>query len=180
MAHESKSHVGPADIDWQPGDFILCHRHDIFSRLIRFGEALRLSKTTRQYAYWNHTALVVDKQGTIVEALAKGVQVSHVSKYQHEQYTHVRVTHTTKIERENAVKFARSCVGDSYGFLTITSVALWSLVGGKFLVGLDGQEICSALVARALERFGCIFPKNPLRMTPSDLAEFFQVQIPNK
>lgn len=161
-----------------PGSFFLTHRHDFWSRCIRFGEGLRLSKETRQYAFWNHTGIFVDDKGGMVEALGKGVCLDNISKYKDEEFTIVTVTGVDSIDVDHAIKFANWSIGEEYGFLTITAVALWSLFGGKFLIGLDGTEICSALVARCLERYGLIFDKNPLRMTPSDLAEFFQVQIP--
>jgi hypothetical protein len=50
------------------------------------------------------------------------------------------------------------------------------LSGSNFGFGVDGQEICSALVARCLERTGEIFQQDPWRMTPADLAKFCDVR----
>ena len=54
----------------RPGDFILTHGDEWTSKLIRFGQSLRYRGASAKYTYWNHTALVVDGAGTIVEAHA--------------------------------------------------------------------------------------------------------------
>jgi len=40
---------------------------------------------------------------------------------------------------------------------------------------VDGQMICSGLVARALERTGAIFQYDSWHLLPADLAEAFNV-----
>jgi hypothetical protein len=75
------------------------------------------------------------------------------------------------------VAFAEYCLGESYGWLTIVSVALTLLSTCKIGFGVDGQQICSALVARCLERIGEIFKENePWHLTPADLAKHFDVR----
>lgn len=161
-----------------PGDFILTHRHDLWAACIRFGERLRLSKEKRQYAYWNHCAMIVNEKGTLIEALPKGITVSKIDKYADQEFTVVKMLGAHNIDREHAVKFAYWAIGEGYGYLTFINVILWALVGGKLSFGLDGQMICSGLVARCMERFGEVFPKEPRNMMPSDLAMHFNVPIP--
>ena len=76
------------------------------------------------------------------------------------------------------VDFAEFSLNDSYGWLTIVNIGLCLLTGAKFSFGIDGQQICSALVARCLERIGEIFPEaEPWHIMPADLAKHFKVQL---
>jgi hypothetical protein len=78
--------------------------------------------------------------------------------------------------RTHEVEFAQACLNEHYGWLTIVSIAFCLLTGSKLGFGVDGQEICSALVARCLERTGEIFPTDPWHITPADLAKYFNVR----
>ena len=83
-------------------------------------------------------------------------------------------------DREQVVAFADWCRGEKYDFVTIVSVAFTLLFGGKFDFGMDGETICSGLVARALERTNAIFDRTPSHMMPADLAWYFNVTPPPK
>src|SRR5260370_38894582 len=74
------------------------------------------------------------------------------------------------------MKFALACLNDEYGWLKILSIALSLLFASKLGFGVDGKEICSALVARCLERTGEIFPQDPWPIMPADLAKYFDVK----
>jgi hypothetical protein len=161
----------------QPGDFILTHGDQWTSRLIRFGQSLRYRGAAAKYTYWNHTALVVDGQGSIVEALGTGVALRSIHDYDPAQYTVVRITASDE-DRAEAAEFARCSVGAEYGSLTIVSIALSLITGGKFAFAIDGQLICSGLVARSLERTTAIFRHDPARIMPAELAEIFHVDPP--
>jgi uncharacterized protein YycO len=162
------------------GDFILTHGSHWTSQLIRFGQALRFRGKDRKYAYWNHAALIVGSNGEIIEALGPtpGVVEQNVSKYTPREYTMVRVKASPE-DRDEAASFARSCVGEEYGALTITSIALSLITGTRFSFGFEGQMICSGLVARALERTRAIFKKEPSHIMPADLAKAYRVDPPN-
>lgn len=164
--------------DPRPGDFILTHGKSWTSRLIRFGERLRYRGADRKYARWNHAAIFVDAQGNIVEALGAGVQQRNISVYKNTEYHVVRLENVVDEERRHECEFAMHCLHDRYGYLTIVSIGLSLLTGSKFGFGVDGQEICSALVARCLERTGEIFPLDPWHIMPADLAKYFQVEPP--
>jgi len=161
------------------GDFILTHSTGLYGTLIRFGEALRYWGTDAQFAHWSHAAIFVDDEGTIIEALGGGVQKRNISVYHDTEYVVVYLPESTsRPDRQQAVKFAEHCLRDRYGWLTILSIGLSLLTGGKIGFGIDGQQICSALVARALERIGEIFQESePWHIMPADLAKHFDVRL---
>jgi hypothetical protein len=159
-----------------PGDFILTHGTSWTSRMIRFGQALRFRGPDHPYARWNHAAIFINQQGDIIEALGGGVQQRNISVYKQTEYHVVHLENVVDINRVHEVEFAQACLNEHYGFLTIMSIALSLLTGSKLGFGVDGQEICSALVARCLERTGEIFPTDPWHIMPADLAKYYKVQ----
>jgi uncharacterized protein YycO len=161
----------------RPGDFILTHGNEWTSKLIRFGQSLRYRGPHAKYTYWNHTALIVDTKGAIVEALGTGVALRSIHDYEPTQYTVVRIT-ASEEDRMQAATFARSCVGAEYGWVSIVSIAISLVTGGGFAFAIDGQLICSGLVARSLERTTAIFKHDPARIMPAELAEVYDVEPP--
>lgn len=155
------------------GDFILTHSTGIFGQLIRFGEHLRYTGSERIFAHWIHAVIFVNDRGDIIEALGGGVQKRNISVYRDTEYVVVHLPRNTmKDDRNHAVAFAECCLRKPYGWFTIVSIALTLLFGSKVNFGVDGQQICSALVARCLERIGAIFPENePWHLMPADLAK---------
>ncbi|MEK7534658.1 MAG: hypothetical protein AAB600_04965 [Patescibacteria group bacterium] len=79
-------------------------------------------------------------------------------------------------DRKQAVYFAAYVLGQSYGWTNIVSIAISLVAGLKFSFGFDGQQICSGLVARALEKTWAIFHRSPSHITPADLAKYYQVE----
>ena len=53
------------------------------------------------------------------------------------------------------------------------SIALSMLTGSRLTFFIDGQFVCSGLVARALERTGSIFDRDSAHIAPADLAKYF-------
>lgn len=175
---ESKDGRGTVtDAAPKPGDFILTHGDEWTSRLIRFGQSLRFRGDRAKYTYWNHTALLIDREGMMVEALGTGVAQRSIHDYEATQYTVVRIEASDE-DRAEAARFATSCVGASYGWVTIASIAFSLVTGGKFAFAIDGQLMCSGLVARSLERTTAIFKHDPGRIMPAELAEIYQVVPP--
>jgi uncharacterized protein YycO len=166
--------------DYSPGDFILTHNNDLFGKLIRFGQGLRYWGRNRKYAHWNHAALIVSEEGDLIEALSRGVVKTHLSHYKNTEYhlVDLRETLATNHDREEMVAFAEWSWHQPYGWVTITSIALTLRTGCKFTFGVNGESICSGLVARALERTRAIFPGNPANTTPAALAQYFAVPVP--
>jgi len=188
--------AGKEATTFEPGDFILTHGDAWTSRLIRFGQGLRIHGPDRVYTHWNHAALIVDQDGGIIEALGAGVTRRSLDAYKPKEYTIVRIA-ADKDDRAQAVRFGRWATGEvdpatgeqlvdgdgkrvRYGWLTIASIAYSLITGGKFSFSLAGQEICSGLVARALERTGIIFPvKPPTHIMPADLAKYYGAPGPS-
>lgn len=170
------------EADFEPGDFILTHSNAFVSRIIRWGQSLRFWGKKSKYTWWNHAALIVSQQGDIIEALGAGVEKNKLSKYTPTEYTVVRI-HSDLIaagDRNEVVSFSEWALGQEYGYLTIISIALSLIFGGKFSFFIDGQSICSGLVARALERTKVIFDRSPSHIMPADLAFFFDVEPPQR
>ncbi|HEY7889850.1 MAG TPA: hypothetical protein VIC29_16640 [Steroidobacteraceae bacterium] len=174
---------GPAEEavpgEYAPGDFILTHSHGLFGRLIRIGESLRYWGADAKYARWNHAAMIVSADGRLIEALSQGVVRSHISKYKSTEYVvvHLNDEDADDRDRQQAVAYAGYCVREKegYGWLTICNIGLALLTGCKFTFGVDGQVICSGLVARCLERTSVIFDGAASNVSPADLAKQFHV-----
>ncbi len=158
-----------------PGDFLLTHGDTAISALIRFGQRLRYRGSRAKFAHWNHTALFVGDDGMIVEAVESGVQERNVRAYRDTEYHVVHLIEASTEDRDHEVAFAMHCLNDSYGLLTDISLFFTLITASKFSFGLDGQMICSGLVARALERTGAIFQYDSWHMLPANLAEAFNV-----
>jgi hypothetical protein len=123
--------------------------------------------------------LVVGSDGEIVEALGRGVVREHASKYVSKDYVVVHSgadAHDVKSIRGFAdwVTAHRA----RYGWLTIASLAVTMLTGAKLAFFIDGEFICSGFVARAMERTGAIFTRDPVHITPADLAKYYSVNPP--
>lgn len=184
IAHASTERFAPGDSarKWIPGDFILTHGDSFFSALIRFGEGLRIhgEDRRRRYAWFNHAALVVGDDGTIVEALGRGVVRENASKYRSKDYV---VVHSGADDHDvKAILSFANWVTEHrahYGWFTIASLAFTMLTGAKFTFFIDGEFICSGFVARAMERTGAIFSRDPVHITPADLAKYYSVSPPS-
>lgn len=153
----------------QQGDFILVHGTGFFDKLIQFGQGLRFPK---QDAYWNHVALITSSDGDLIEAIASGVKQTHISKYPQNEYKLVKIDASVD-DRFEVVKFAHSCLSEGYDWWNIVSLGICLLFGLKFAFGFSGEDVCSGLVARALERTTAIFPRDTRNLTPADLAQFY-------
>jgi hypothetical protein len=166
--------------EYAPGDFILTHSNGLFGHLIRFGESLRYWGKNAKYARWNHAALITAPNGDLIEALSCGVVRSPLSRYMPTEYflIHLHDDDADVRDREQSVAYAVYCLGQRYGWLTICNIALALLTGCKFTFGIDGQVICSGLVARCLERTSIIFDGAASNISPADLAKQFRVEPP--
>lgn len=152
-----------------PGDFILVHGDGFFDRIIQFGQLLRFSKKN---SYYNHAALVISSEGDLIEAIGTGVKQTHISKYTKDQYKYIEINAAPEDQQE-IITFAKSRLNDGYGWMTIVSCAFCLLFGLKFSFGFSGEDICSGLVTRALERGRFIPSRDPENMTPADLTKYY-------
>ncbi|HVD00143.1 MAG TPA: YiiX/YebB-like N1pC/P60 family cysteine hydrolase [Candidatus Dormibacteraeota bacterium] len=168
---------GESATEFEPGDFILTHRRHLVSRMIRIAQKIRGRE--RKYSYWSHAAVIVDRDGSLVEAETHGVVRTNLSKYQEREYHLVRIGDSAdQRDRAQVAAFAESLVGQPFGFLDLFSVGLSLLTGAKVNVSYESHLMCSALVARALERTSAIFGDEPAHMLPADLARYYGVEAP--
>ncbi|MGH4008821.1 MAG: hypothetical protein ACRDTH_11815 [Pseudonocardiaceae bacterium] len=165
---------GEAATEFDPGDFILVKGHGFQGWLIKLGQKMRIHGADRKYVDWAHAALIVDRDGTLIEAVGTGVREIPLDYYTGRHYQIFRIK-TSDENRAEAVAFARRVLADNarYGPLTIISIALSMLTGSKLRFFIDGQYVCSGLVASALERTGCIFNRCAANITAADLAKYF-------
>ena len=168
---------GQSDPDPLPGDFILTHGGEFFSRVIQFGQGLRYMGRDNAFTYWNHSALIVSADGGLIEALGPGVRRNTLAAYKDTQYTVVHIDASAE-DRAEMVAFAEHWVGAQYDWATIVSITISLLTGAKLSFGFAGQLICSGLVARALERTTAIFDEEPSHVVPAGLAKMFDIVPP--
>lgn len=122
---------------------------------------------------------MTDRDGTIIEALGIGVTQRTLADYTPTEFYVVHIN-ASEEDRQEAVRFAHYCLQtrQRYSWLEIVSIALSLLTGAKLRFGIDGGEICSGLVAKALERTSAIFEKESSHMMPADLAKYYHVEPP--
>ena len=159
---------------FSPGDFILTHHKTIPAKIIRVGQFIRYHGKMKPYAHWNHTAMIVDEKGTLIEAVGRGVVYGHIDEYNDVEYHYVS-TKLNKQSREQAVLAAKSFLNDKYGWATIASITLELLTGIKMQFSQSNTMICSAVVAQSLWAGGVIFDSNPYQMMPADLAAAYDI-----
>jgi hypothetical protein len=175
-APHSTERAGPgtAASAFDRGDFVLVAGKHFNSGVIRFGQRLRIHGDDRRYTKWSHAALIVDRDGALIEAVGTGVRRWHLDHYRDDDYVVVRL-HTSEENRDEVVRFAEWALrrGARYSRLQTVSMALSMLTGSKLTFFIDGQFVCSGLVARALERTGSIFDRDSSHIAPADLAKYF-------
>lgn len=177
----SSKRYGPGEeaTDFKPGDFILTHKNKLIPRFIRFAQRIRGRE--RKYSHWSHTAMITSPKGDIVEAETKGVIRSQLSDYRDVEYHLVKIDGIAdERDRRQAVEFTESMVGQPFGVLDGIGLILSLVTGLRLNVSYNSHLVCSALVARALERTDAIFDDEPAHMLPADLARFFGVEAPQE
>jgi hypothetical protein len=160
-----------------PGDFILAHRHHLIANLISMAEKRRFKGADSVYAHWSHAALIVENEGTLVEAEMTGVQRSPISRYRDDEYHLVRLGPAFAPEaRARAVAFAKGQVGQGFGYLDMLGAILYLLFGWPLRLVRRNHEVCSSLVVRALQAGGLVPELDPALTLPGDLAKLFDVR----
>lgn len=163
----------------QPGDILLTGRKSQgpVSLAIKLGQRLR--GYAPEHRQFSHAALVVSDHGDIVEAEAKGVVRSHVSKYKPGDYAIIPVD-MGPLDRAQVLEFADAVVAarTKYGYWTFASLVIFCATAPvpfipTLYVEPAGTAICSGFVADALTRAGCIWPRPAFAMMPADLAQHF-------
>lgn len=181
VAHQSveRAPAGVTASSWMPGDILLTHGHALFSRMIQIGQRLRIHGDDRRYTWFTHAALVVGENGELVEVTRPGVRHADASKYHSRDYVVVHTgTRPDDVEEIRAFVDHALATRAAYGVTTIVSIVLTLLTGAKFAFFIDGEFICSGFVARAMERAGAVFSRDPVHITPADLAKYYDVVPP--
>jgi uncharacterized protein YycO len=177
VAETQRYGPGEEATEFNPGDFILTHRHNPMAGLISLGEKGRFRGADRAYAHWTHCALIVGQDGALVEAESTGVKRSPISRYKDDEYHLVRLGPGLSPEgRNRAVDYADAQVGQGFGYLALVGAALFLLFGRPLRLMRMNHQICSGLVVRALQHGGLMPDADPSLMLPADLAKMFDVR----
>lgn len=169
---------GPGDeaSDLVPGDFILAHRHHVIARLISQAQQRRFRGADSVYAHWSHAAVVVEDRH-VVEAETRGVVRSPIAKYRDDEYHLVRLgAELDGPARARVSGYARSQIGQAFGFLDMTGASIYLLTGLPVRMVRRHHEICSSLVVRSLQDGGLLRELDPALTLPADLAKRFDVR----
>lgn len=165
----------------KPGDIVFFRRRDRVSRIIQLGQWLQYKGRLKPYTYWTHVAIAVDDK-SIIEASVHGIRVNTIDAFKDHNF--VYDIGASDGDRARVVAFARSCVGETYGWADIITIALSILTNGSVIIGLDGTEICSSLAARALEHANLLlgqdgkpFHNQTCKIKPADLAMLLHVPL---
>lgn len=147
-----------------PGNFVVTHGNDFFDTLIHIFTM----------SYWNHAALIVETNGTLIELTTGGIRKKNIADYPPKDI-HIVAIDMSNEDRKQVREFAEVMLKrhPTYGFLTIASIALKIMTMSRLVIKLDGTLICSEFVARALAQGGIIWDKDPSLITPADLYTTF-------
>jgi uncharacterized protein YycO len=177
MASFQRYGPGETASEYEPGDFILTHRNRPIAALISLGQKRRFRGPDAVYAHWTHMALIVDRDGTIVEAEALGVVRSPISKYLATEFHLVRLgAEFDAPGRQRAVAYANAQVGVAFGYLAVAGVSIYLLTGRPVRVMRRNHQTCSELVVRALQAGGLLKDFDPALTLPADIAKKFGVR----
>jgi Permuted papain-like amidase enzyme, YaeF/YiiX, C92 family len=177
MAKVERYGPGEEAKDLVPGDFILAHRNHVIARFISLAQKRRFQGADAVFAHWSHSALVVEKDGALVEAEITGVRQNPISRYRAGEYHLVRLGSEFSAEgRSRAVAYSKEQVGQGFGFLDMFGASLYLLFGWPVRLARRGHEICSGLVVRALQAGGQAAQLDPLLTLPADLAKLYDVR----
>jgi hypothetical protein len=167
---------GETVADPRPGDIILVRGTGWLGCLIRAFERMRYrTGEDRAFARWSHAAMVVGRNGLLVEVLHRGVMLSRLEKYRDQDYRYIRLD-LSDPDRKNAASYACTCLRQKYGVLSFLLFAASLLAGDRWRIRDRGQHGCVALIVRALQRAGVKFERQAADMMPADLAKHFGVR----
>lgn len=163
-----------------PGDVILVNDYsgqgDLIGNLIYDAEKCRHGA-----AHNTHSAIIVDEDGTLVEAMQQGVQRNPMH-YRPDQVTlvHFDVPYPDP-RRMFAVAFAEASVGEKYGAASWVGLFVQGLTGKNIMIHSNRTPICSELASRATEcmtKDGWYF--SPDEMEPDDIGVDMGLYAPGK
>lgn len=176
MARAERFGPGEEARGLSPGDFILAHRHHVIAALISIAQKMRFRGRDSVYAHWSHAA-IVEAADSLIEAEIRGIVRSPLSKYRHGEYHVVRLEgELNAVQRDMVVAYARTQIGQAFGFLDLVGACLYLLFGWPVRWVRRRHEICTSLVVRALQEGGLLKEMDPVLTLPADLAKRFDVR----
>lgn len=192
------------NVDLLPGDLLWTRSEGLVGMLIRFGERVKYHgwlqaiwrslrdlfhlwrKIAEDYddkSWGNHIAVYVG-DGKVIEALAKGLTLSPVSKYTPVKYKRLPLAavkpDVTDADRQRLVDFAYGDLSFKfhYGWAGITSIVLNETTPSRMAMSWNGSMICSAFGALCWMIAGVPVKlytwRNPYTAEPSDLADMVE------
>jgi len=174
VAHVERYGPGETASKFDPGDFILAHRHNPMAWLITLAQKFRFNGPDAVYAHWSHCALIVDEGGALVEAESMGVTRSPISRYTDAEFHLVRLgSEFPKEGRQRAVDYTNAQVGQGFGYIAAFGAMIFLLTGVPLRLMRRKHRICSGLVVRALQQGGLLKGADPDLMLPADLAKIY-------
>lgn len=161
------------------GQFVLIKGYDWEGRLVRFAEWLRgdsKQSSPRKYPTYSHAGVIVDDEGTIVQAEPGGARYGNIHDYDFEGYV-ISDWDLPEVKLNAIAGQARQLIGVPYSFLDYVSlVALRFHIRPKWLLNYVANSkhlICSQLVDVAFNNAGVqMFNDNrfPGDVDPENLA----------
>ena len=174
--------VSHMDVDkFQPADVVLTRSPSWYAKLIRFGTQRRGEGKT----IFNHAGIIVDYEGTMVEALGTVKSHNIVDAYAGAKSSVAiyRPTNIPKADREVICDKARSYIGDSYGYGKIVLQAFDGVLGRVGIppfftrfVRFDDHPMCSYLDAMSFKAAGYDFGVKAHMATPDDIGDFCRLR----
>src|SRR3981081_333051 len=91
MAKVERYGPGQRAKDFVPAPCTLPPRHNLDGGLISLAQKRRFKGPDAVYAHWSHTAMIVERDGALVEAEINGVLQNPISRYHSSEYHLVRL-----------------------------------------------------------------------------------------
>jgi hypothetical protein len=112
-----------------------------------------------------------------VEAESTGVQRNQLSRYRESEYHLVKLGPAlSDTDRNQAVAYAEAHVGAGFGFLVMVSLVVWLGTGFRLRLARADHQICSGLVAHALQEAGQLLDLDATFALPADVAKALDVR----
>lgn len=165
----------------EAGDLLLVRHHGFVASGIRGACRLRCPRGVSR-ADWaefcavNHAATAVSSK-RIAQEEARGMVLTPVEEFDYVALAVVRM-HAAPVQLHAAAAYAKSCVGDGYGFLQIPADFLNALTGLELSFGFGNRMVCSTAACLSAERTDFIPDRAAGCVTPPHLAWYFGAKVP--
>lgn len=157
---------------YQPGDVGFSSNHDFTGSCIRWAQARKYGRGSQE-ARFNHTFMIINVRGDLIEAQSSGVVQRNMSEYpaasaDFEVYRPPYVLGGGQI----AADAMTEALGEQYGFMIIASEAIVFLTATRMRFGRHGTAICSGKVSYALTRANIDVGDDMTYNSPADVTHY--------